>query len=309
MEPRGNLVLVTGANGFVGERITRRLLAEGARVRAIVRKREAADELAREGVEVVLGELADPAVLRGAVEGARAVVHVAATASNDMAEAMRINAEATRVLAEAALAASVERFVHISTIAVHDLEGIEVVDEETPFVSGESAPTPYGASKAEGDRAIFGAIARGLRAVILRPGVVLGAHPTSTWGSIVPRGIAAGKFPLVAGGQGTLPYVHVENLVDAVLISLRLEAAVGQAFNIVDADTTWGRYIDAFRKGPLPPAPDNVPALSMFAFRGAFSNAKAKRVLGYAPTRTYDEAMAETLAFLGASEQDTQTSG
>ena len=300
MEPRGNLVLVTGASGFIGSRVARRLVAEGARVRAIVRRQDAADELAREGIEPIVGELANPSDLHAAVQGAAAVVHVAATGTEDRTEASRINTQATALLAEAALAAGCERFVHISTLAVHDVEGLEVVDEESPLVASNSErASAYAATKADGDRAIFRAIELGLRAVILRPGAVLGAHPTSTWGSLTPRAIAAGQFPLVAGGQGTLPYVHVENFVDGILAALRLEAAVGQAFNIIDGQTTWGRFIDIFRKGSLPPAPDN-PALSFFAFRGSFSNEKARRVLGYTPTRTFDEAIAETLAFIGA---------
>jgi nucleoside-diphosphate-sugar epimerase len=274
-------------------------VAEGAKVRAIVRRREAAGELEREGVETALGDLADASALRAAAQGARAVVHVAATASEDGAEALRINAEATALLAEAALAAGCERFVHISTIAAYDVRGLDVVGEEAPLVSGDIWWS-YATSKAEGDRAVSSAMARGLHAVILRPGVVLGAHPTSTWGNLMPRAIAAGQFPLVAGGGGTFPYVHVENFVDAVLASLRREEAVGQAFNIIDGQTTWGRYIDVFRKGPLPPAPEH-PMFSFFACGCSFPSDKARRLLGYSPTRTFDEAMAETVAFIGAS--------
>jgi nucleoside-diphosphate-sugar epimerase len=302
MELRDNLVLVTGASGFIGDRIVKRLLAEGARVRALLRSGGAAEALTRAGVEVILGAIDDAEALRRAVTGARAVVHTAGTGTQDRAEAMRINVHATGLLCDAALEAGCERFVHISTIAVHDTTGREVIDEETPLLP-EGKGIPYEESKVLGDRRVAAAMQRGLGAVILRPCMVLGAHPTSAWGSLTPRAIAAGQFPLAGDGGGAFPYVHVDNLVDAVIAALRLDAALGQAFNLVDGQTTWKAYTDVFRAGPLPSVPEEAMP-SLFTFRGRYASDRAARVLHYRPTRTFEDAMAETKLFLQGENRE-----
>jgi nucleoside-diphosphate-sugar epimerase len=298
MELRDKVVLVTGANGFVGSHGARRLLEEGMRVRALVRRPEAQAELERWGVETLLGEFTDPRDQERAVQGAHAVVHCVATDAQEMAEAIRVNAEATRTLAEAALTAGCERFVHISTIAVYTLGGREgVVEEDSPLVTqGDS----YAVSKAEAERALGTVAARGLKTVVLRPAAILGAHPTSIWGTKVPKIIASGQFPQVDGGQGTMGYLHISTLADAMVRALRVDAAVGQAFNIADGHTHWGRYLDFFRKSPLPAVPaDKAPAF--LSFRGSLSLDKAQRVLGLALRGDiFEPSMAEIVRALPA---------
>ncbi|WP_395821275.1 NAD-dependent epimerase/dehydratase family protein [Archangium minus] len=294
MELKGSTALVTGANGFVGTYVTQRLLAEGLRVRAWVRRPEAGKELERMGAEVVLGELTDGATLDAAVRGARWVVHCAATGSDDFTEARQVNTEFTQRLTTAALAAGCERFVYISTIAVYELRGENTVAEDSPRVS---TGTAYAVTKAEAERAVEAAAARGLRTVILRPGAILGVHPTSTWGTQLPALIRAGKFPQVEGGKGRLGYLHIGSLTEAVVLALRVDAAVGQAFTLIDGDIPVHRYIDAFATGPLPSVPPEQ-APSFLSFRGQYSMEKAQRVLGFVPRDVFDSSMAEILAAL-----------
>jgi nucleoside-diphosphate-sugar epimerase len=295
MELRDRVAFLTGANGFVGTYVAERLRQEGMRVRALVRRPEAQRELERMGVETVLGELTDARALAAAVGGAHCVVHCAATPAQDLAEARRVNTESTAVLAEAALAAGCERFVHISTIGVYPLRNREgVVEESSPLATAGDA---YTLSKAEGERAVSAAAARGLKAVIFRPAVILGVHPSSFWGTQVPRLLAAGQFPQVDGGRGQLSYLHVSSLVEAMVLSLRTEAAVGQAFNIIDGRTLWHRYTDFFATGPLPAlTPEQAPEL--LSFRGSFSVEKAQRVLGWKPRDVFDSSMAEIVRAL-----------
>jgi nucleoside-diphosphate-sugar epimerase len=295
MELQGKVVLVTGANGFVGSYVARRLRQEGLRVRALVRRPESQAELESQGVETLLGELKDVTAQATAVRGAHCVVHCAATAAAELPEARQVNAEATRTLAEAALTAGCERFVHISTVAVYPLRNREgVVEESSPLTMEGDA---YGLTKAEAERALRLVAARGLRTVILRPAVVLGVHPTSSWGTVFPRLIAAGQFPLVEGGQARLGYLHISSLTEAVVRALRVEAADGEAFNLVDGHTSWRRYIDAFSPGPLPAVPpEQVP--DFLSFRGTFSVDKAQRVLGFVPRDTFESSMAEILRAL-----------
>ncbi|AUX46855.1 uncharacterized protein SOCE26_083640 [Sorangium cellulosum] len=287
---QGKVVLVTGANGFVGHYVVKRLCEEGMRVRALVRRPDAQAELEAMGAETMLGEITEKRAREEAVRGAHFVVHNAASLSSGLDEARQVNVEATAGLAEAALAAGCERFVHVSTIAAYQLRnGGGVLDEAAPLVTEGDT---YAVSKAEGEQALSAVAARGLPTVVLRPAVIFGVHPTSFWGSVVPRSVAAGQFPLVDGGEATMGYLHVSTLVEAVVRSLRVGEAVGQAFNILDGHFRWREYTAFFSAGALPAATaEQVPAF--MSFRGSFSTEKAQRVLGLLPRDNFASSMAE----------------
>ncbi|WP_437722107.1 NAD-dependent epimerase/dehydratase family protein [Sorangium sp. So ce861] len=290
MKMKGKVVLVTGANGFVGHYVVKRLCEEDMRVRALVRRPDAQAELAAMGAETVLGEVTEQRAREEAVRGAQYVVHCAASPSSDLHEARRVNVEASAALAEAARAAGCERFVHISTIAAYQLRNREgALDEAAPLDTEGDA---YAASKAEGEQALSEVAARGLPTVVLRPAAIFGVHPTSSWGSRLPMAVAAGQFPLVDGGETTMGYLHISSLVEAVVRALRIDEAVGQAFNIVDGHFRWREYTGFFSTGALPAATaEQVPAF--MSFRGSFSTEKAQRVLGLAPRDSFASSMAE----------------
>jgi nucleoside-diphosphate-sugar epimerase len=297
MELRDKVVLVTGANGFVGTYVIERLLAEGMRVRALVRRVDARAKLERMGVKTILGEITDARARGDALQGAHCVVHTAASASPELAEALRVNVQATASLAEAALTTGCERFVHISTVAVYPLQSREgIVDEASPLTTRTEGDA-YATSKVEAERALSAVAAKGLRTVILRPAAILGVHPTSTWGTVFPPYIAAGKFPHVENGQTSMGYLHISSLAEAVVRSLRVDEATGQTFNILDGHVPWHRYTAFFTQEPLPShSPDQVP--EFLSFRGSFSVEKAQRVLGFAPRETFESSMEEIIRAL-----------
>src|ERR1700752_4124770 len=115
----GSTALVTGATGFVGSRVALRLASLGCAVRAIVRRMGAAPELRSAGIAEIEGDFVEAAVARQAAAGADLVVHCAATAGPDLAPVRRVNADGTRSIAHAALAAGVSRYIQISTGSVY----------------------------------------------------------------------------------------------------------------------------------------------------------------------------------------------
>src|SRR5262249_33867707 len=146
---RAGRVLVTGASGFIGCRAVEILrLQQGWDVRALVHTPTAAARLARLDVEMVQADLSSPADLRRVLDGCDAVVHCAVgTAYGRRRAVFDVTVGGTRRLAEAALAAGVRRFVHLSTIAVHQGAACAGgrLDEETPV---RPAPgSEYGESK------------------------------------------------------------------------------------------------------------------------------------------------------------------
>jgi nucleoside-diphosphate-sugar epimerase len=291
--PSPPTVLLTGGNGFVGSRVARRLLARGHRVRAIVRRAGAAPELRHPLTEEIEGDFIDPAVARRAAEGCGLVVHCAATAGPDPETVRRVNVDGTRSVLEAALAAGATRYIHVSTLSVYAHGDAPAVDEDAPL---ETSGHPYGVTKAEGDRLVLEAIRGGFRATILRPGAILGVHPTSTWAVKVPQRIRDRQVKLRIDGQDLLPWVHVEDLVDSVLLAIADDRATGRVYNMADGHVTWRRYTDDVRAWfgtpPLDVIPrEEVPAGDYWAAR--YDAGRIRVELGYAPRRSYEEGMEE----------------
>lgn len=299
-------VLLTGATGFVGFRMARRLLSLGHEVVAIVRRGGEAGGLESAGdagggrYREIVGDFVDPATSRTAAEGCDVVFHGAATSGPDWDSVRRVNTEGTRAMLDAAIRAVARRFVQISTVSVYDFAALDDsdLDEESPLCTdGE----PYGVTKAEGDRLVIQAASRGLAATILRPGAILGLHPTSTWAVKVPRRIREGAALPPRNPASTHPFVHVEDLVDAALLAIAANPTPGSArvYNAVSHNGTWGAYVAEvhswFGLGP-PPAPEGGARASSRSWTGRVLSERIRCDVGWGPTRTYAEGMREAEA-------------
>jgi nucleoside-diphosphate-sugar epimerase len=292
-------VLLTGCTGFVGSRIARRFLDAGASIRSIVRRPDV-DPLLREqggaAYEEVVGDFVHRDVAAKAAIGCHVVVHAAATAGPDLEPVRRVNVDGTRSMLDAALGAGA-RYVQISTISVYDLAGLDTVDETAPLKRGAE---PYGTTKAEGDELVLAAFEKGLRGTVLRPGAILGVHPTSTWAVKVPERIRDRQIKLLRDGGNTLPFVHVEDLVDAVGLTLESERSVGRVYNVLETNATWRRYADEVRRWFDAPDLERVPeseAAAMTYWTGRVLADRLGTELGWKPVRTFKDGMAEAESY------------
>lgn len=201
------VVVVTGANGFVGSRICAALVDEGATVRAVVRRPGSAPALA--GVEERVGEFHDPDFAASVVQGASAVVTTVHPMGADRETQHRIAVEGTPVLARAARDAEVSRLVHVSTAAVYDRSpGVGDVDEASPLVPDDA--NAYAVTKRDTDAAL-GEV-DGITRVILRPPAILGAGESSIWNSIRPAQIRDDEKARHAVPGQSFAWVHVHDL-------------------------------------------------------------------------------------------------
>lgn len=178
--------LVTGASGFVGSHLARLLVAQGQRVRVLLRP--SSDSRALEGlsVERVTGDLRDPASLADAVRGIRRVFHVAADYrlwARDPREIYESNVSGTRNLLEAARSAGVERFIYTSTVATIAVPRPgPFPNEETPAALSEMIGH-YKRSKFMAEQEALAAARSGLPVVIVNPTAPVGPgdwKPTPT---------------------------------------------------------------------------------------------------------------------------------
>ena len=333
-----DLCLVTGATGFIGGHVARRLADEGYQVRCLVREQSDTSRLDDLKVELAVGDLTDADSLTRATQGCRQVIHCAAMVSDwgTGTEITRVNVRGTRDLLAAAAAASVERFVQVSSTDVYGYPGTAAVGEDHAPAGFRNwyAHTKLGA-EAEVRRA---AREHALDTVILRPATVYGPGSQDVVGEIA-RAIRGGHMVLIDHGRAIAGLCYVDNLVDAVLLALRQDAAPGQAFNVTDGlAVTWKQFTDDLANGlGCPPARRSMPypvahALGLSVEQGYrlvrratglttrpllsrqavqvlgknqdFSNHKAGEVLGWTPRTGYQAGLDATVAWLTAAASD-----
>ncbi len=329
-----NLCLVTGATGFIGGHLVQRLLSEGYQVRCLVRPTSDASALVGLGAEVIIGDLTSARSLAPAAEGCKYVLHCAALVSDwaTSKEVTRVNVEGTRNLLAAAVEASVRRFVHISSTDVYGYPGGVEIDERYTSTDFRNwyAHTKLAAEaevrRVESEHA--------LDAVILRPATVYGPGSKEMVREIA-RAIRRGNMFLVGGGRAIAGLCYVENLIDAVTLALRHDAARGQAFNTTDGlDVTWRDFAAGLADGlgcsqvrwSMPywlaegvgfglehgyralrttTGLKTRPLLSRQAVHvmgtdQSFSNRKARELLGWEPRVDYAGGLQATIAWLHA---------
>jgi polyketide synthase len=313
-------VLVTGATGFIGRHLTERLVGDGKSVRVLCRPQSIAKlpSKLRDAVEIIPGDLRDKEAVQLALKDISKVFHCAGHVSDWGSEATfsSTNTEGTRNLLQAS--ARVDRFVHLSSIAVFGVPSPPYFDDDSPYGAGTD---PYSKTKIEGEKIAFDFFHREGRPVtVLRPPVVYGRH--GTWAEEPMDMIRKHKMFLIGGGKGTCHPCFVDNLVDALLLVANHPKAVGQAYIVGDDEPlSFQQYFDRLagvvgagpirRSLPLPLARllatgceatarlfrrESRPllthtAVDMITRKTEMSMAKIKRELGFKPRFTVAEAM------------------
>jgi len=236
-------VLVTGATGFIGASLVRRLTAAGVETSALVRSTTRAAALRGWGAQLCLGDLRDAATLRRATAGTDVVVHAAAWvgAGGDPREIEATNVGGTRSLLEAAVNAGVRRFVYLSSTGVYGALQREGIDETQAM---RRTGLAYHDSKIAAEEVVLAE--RRLWTVRLRPSHVWG--PGSTHFTMRPlRMLLRGPVPVVAGGRYRFKPLHIDNLLDAIERCLEQELPSAQALNLTDGYTrSWRELFEAY---------------------------------------------------------------
>lgn len=253
---QGRLVAVTGATGFVGAHLARGLLAAGARVRGVVRSPERGAALAAVGVELVRGDLLDPASLVEAFRGCEVVVgNAAATSGAGSLEAMtRVNLDGARHTLDAAQAAGVRRVVWISTVAVYQTRLFTPMREDARRYDASrrrfnwsdlTTDWRYARTKTQAEDLVWARCeALGLAVTVLRPGPVYGSGDPKLTG----RYLGALDRALVFAPTVGVPHVHAGDVALAVVGALRNERSVGRAYNLAGPPTSPWQAVRALRR-------------------------------------------------------------
>jgi len=315
---------VTGASGFVGSAVARKLLERGFSVRALVRPTSPRFHLEGLDLEYAEGDLREAATVRPAMAGVRYLFHVAADYrlwAPDRNEIVANNLNSTRIVMEEAVRAGVERVVYTSSVATLAVRTDGTSVDETAPLDEAKAIGAYKRSKVAAERLVERMIAEHkLPAVIVNPSTPIGPRdvkPTPTGRIIVEA--ARGRIPAFV--DTGLNLVHVDDVADGHLAALD-RGKIGERYilggqNVQFADmlaaiaTLVGRRPPRMRmpRGPIVPlaiAAETVArftkrepfvtldALRMSKYRMFFTTAKAERQLGLT-ARPFTQALADAI--------------
>ncbi|MCP4537254.1 MAG: NAD-dependent epimerase/dehydratase family protein [Chloroflexi bacterium] len=328
-------VLVTGATGFIGGSLAHYLMAQGHRVRALVRRDS--PSLAEAGIELLQGDVTDPESAQVAMQGIEVVFHLAAVRDVWGTPELiyrQVNVEGTQHLLDAAAKAGVGRFIYCSSVGVARYPGNLDADETLPF-SVPMSQVFYHRTKAQAEQMALDYARTGrVPAVVVRPVITYG--PDDEWGMVtrLVMMLAQGQFIPIGNGRNHVDLAYVDDLVTGMHQALE-RAAVGKVYILSGTSPIRMRVlidkICALLGRPSPriyiPAPiarttgwgmetlyrlggrlsldlngkqplvtrDKVATLAVD--RG-FSHARARRELGYHPQVDYDEGLQRTLNWL-----------
>jgi 2-alkyl-3-oxoalkanoate reductase len=336
--------LVTGATGMLGSHIAERLVARGRRVRALVRPTSDTRFLQSLGVELVVGDLTDPLACVRAVQGIQMVYHAAAKVGDwgPWREFQTGCIDATRNLGEAAVAAGVRRFLHISSTSAygHPEEGGPPIFETNPMGQNMWVWDAYTRSKVESERVVWGlAESKGLPITIIRPSWLYGERDRTTTARLVDR-LRHRKVLLIGRGDNPLSAVYAGIVADAAIRAAGDAGSVGEAYNITNqGPITQRAFMNLLAEAAGAPAVERKVSYRV-AYAAAFlleakgrlfrqarppwvtryatwlmgrqleySTEKARRKLGWEPDLTYPESIERTVRWLVEHERSGTVAG
>ncbi len=327
-------LFITGATGLVGSHVVEEARRRGDRVKALVRASSDTRWLDAQVVEKVAGDLEDAEALRRGCEGADWVINCAAKVGDwgSLEEFRRLNVAALKLLLEAAGAAGVGRFVHVSSLGVYEGRDHFGTDEATPPAA--EALDGYTRSKVEAEALALAYVRdEGLPLAIVRPGFIYGERDRTVLPKLI-HSLTTGRFAYFGSGEQALNCIYVKNLVHAIFLAAESPAAVGEVFNVTDgARVSKKQFIGrvaalaglrpprrsiplwlawtlavllerrAKRKGSTTPPLVNKARYKFLGLNLDFSIAKARRVLGYEPPFTTEQGLAAALRDFQAPEE------
>lgn len=232
--------LITGANGFIGSAVCRKMLSGGLLVKGTVRSQKGLLGLPHGVISVLTGSLGSDTQWDAVLQDVDTVIHAAGpahrtgkTAKKNPADFHSVNVLGTECLARASVRAGVRRFIYLSSIGVNGefTKGSPFTENDAPYPAGA-----YAVSKWEAEQALRKiAEDAGMDVVILRSPLVYGANAPGNFGRLM-RLIKIG-LPLPLGNIKNLrSFIYIGNLVDVISRCIEHPSAVGQVFLVSDGE-------------------------------------------------------------------------
>lgn len=227
--PENSRVLVTGATGFTGSLLVKKLVNQGLEVVAIARKTSNLEPFEGMPIQWLRGDVFDEALINEAVKGVNYIFHMVTPfreAKSPDIGYYNVHVLSTQLLAKAALKQpDFQRFVHVSTIGVHGHVENPPGDENCPIKPGDV----YQETKWEGEVWIKEfAQKEGLPVTVVRPAGIYG--PGEKRLLKIYKWVAKKWVPAIGNGSNLLHFIHVDDLTDFFIVAATHPKAVGEVF-------------------------------------------------------------------------------
>jgi len=237
------MIYITGATGFIGSRVARRLIARGEQVRCLVRAEARGADLRALGAELIVGDAADRAIHEQGLQGVAAAIHLAAIYDIgivDGRELERVNAAGTRGLLAAAEQARTPRVVYVSTSAALG----PVADEQTEPRDAYHGPyhSEYHRTKADAHRSARAAQRNGQPVIIVCPAFVYGPGDTGPAGRFVSD-LVSRKVPALLSSPAWFSYVFVDDVAAGIIAALD-HGMTGEVYVLSGEETSVNDYAE-----------------------------------------------------------------
>jgi nucleoside-diphosphate-sugar epimerase len=232
--------LITGATGFLGGALARRLNAEGWDIVGVGRNGQAGRVLTGEGIRFLALDLANTDPVRSACAGQDFVFHCAARSSpwGTLRDFIRDNVTATENVVAACVAGGVRRLIHVSTPSIYfeERDRLSLTETSPPAASPVN---DYALTKLRAE-SVTDAAPASLETVTLRPRAIFGPGDTTLFPRLLRAAGAGGRFPLVGGGDPLVEVSFVSNVVDALVAASQSPQAAGRKYNLTNGEP-WPR--------------------------------------------------------------------
>jgi UDP-glucose 4-epimerase len=233
-----NRILVTGATGAVGPRVVQILREAGYQIRTLSIDPPDPD-LFPDGVEVLIGDVTDPSVVKSAVQGIKTIVHMASLLHivnpppTLRKEYEKVNVGGTDTVVQAALRENVERVIFFSTIAVYGNTANQIITENTP----PYPDTFYAQTKLTAEKIVLQAQRTNGQPLgtVLRFGAVYGPRVKGNYRRLL-LSLKQGKFIPIGDGHNRRTLIYDRDVAKAVLLTIEHPEAAGQVYNVSDGN-------------------------------------------------------------------------
>lgn len=320
-------ILVTGATGFLGSHLTTALLTQGHQLTLLGRDFATLQPQLAAGATGLRVDLRDRTAVMAACAGQDLVYHVGAlsTAWGNWHDFYQTNVEGTRTVVDGCLQHNVGRLLYVSSPSViFTGRDHEEIDESCPYPQRFSSA--YAATKKLGEDRVNAAYRQGLPTVILRPKAIFGPGDRALLPRLIERARQK-RLPQIGNGHNLVDLTYVDNVVHALLLAARADAAVGKSYFITNGEhcPLWPTIRTVLTKLQLPAALRRIPVgvalliahllelnarrtgrepmltrytVGILARTQTYSISAAQRDLGYQPLVTVAEGLTRTLTAL-----------
>ena len=233
-------IFITGASGFIGSAVVKRLLKDDHQLSLLCLPEEPAERFS--DLNIIRGDITRAGSLAGKLSGCDTLIHIAGSVGFQTWKNCRsVNIEGTRNILREAADSGIRRVIHMSSVSVYGRVPDIAITENQPF---KKIGDPYGDTKIEAEYLVR-QIARenGMEYTILRPTAVYG-HGDNKFLPKLMENLRSGKFKMMGDGNHSVDLVNVIDVAESVHLVLQKDNSIGHAYNIAnEQNPTWNEFL------------------------------------------------------------------